>query len=138
MNVRKFIQNKEIGFYLIAIEFLCTLVGVISFITLIKVSNESSEKPLMVITLATVTLALTLIAGYHDFFKVFTLATFVITTVTFFTFILGRVSYIAFLVSGDILGTGLSPFFVISTICYLASVVLSAMAMCFPQEKFVL
>lgn len=135
--VKNFLAKKAPGFYFTAATLLCSLLGLIFFICLTNVSFESTEAPATVIVLAVVVMVLCLVTGVKDCFKVPSLATLVLAMVTLCTFITGRVSYFAFYISGDVMDTGLSPFFVLTAVFLLLAVVTSVMAMCFKQEKII-
>lgn len=132
---KTFLQKKAIGFYATVLTFLCLLAGLISFIVLIQGPVEADENPTMVIVLAIAAMALCLVAAYRDLFKVPTLAAFVCTVALTFFYIRGRVSYLAYYFSGDVMGTGLSPMFIVGAVCFITALAASACGMCMEQEK---
>lgn len=135
MNVKKLLKNKSTGFYCSLAAVICTLVGLIVFINLKTVSVESTEIPSAVIALSVVTAILCLITAFKDMFKIPSLLAFTASMITFTVFLKGRVSYLAFYFSGDVMNTGLSPLFIVSCAAFLLSVVFATMAVCLKQEK---
>lgn len=133
--MRSFLNQKSTGFYMTLATLACTLLGILFFSMLTSNSFESSEQPGVVITVAAVTAVLCVVTAWKDMFKVPSLASFVMATVTFFMFLSGRISYVAFFLSGDVMGTGLSVYFVLSAVCFLAAMVLSIVALYMKQEK---
>lgn len=137
-TVKNFFARKSLGFYFTAATLLCSLLGLIFFKCLTNVSFESTETPVKVIVLAVVVIVLCLATGFKDYFKALSLATLVLSMVTLCSFVTGRVSYFAFYISGDVMDTGLSPFFVLTAVFLLLAVVTSVLAMCFKQEKIII
>lgn len=135
MSENKSLQRKASGFYLTCGASGAALIGLISFFLLTTKGFESTELPTVVIGSAVATVLFGVLTAWRDLLRVFSLLNFVLATITFFAFLSGRISYLAFYFSGDIMGTGLSPFFLLSAIAFLAALVLSAMALYFPQEK---
>lgn len=135
MAKNQLLIKKAKGFYFSGATLVSVLLGLLSFFLLTSKGFESAEIPGAVIGCAVATMVLCLVTMWRDLFHVFSLLSFVMATATFFVFLSGRISYLAFYFSGDVMGTGLSPFFVLSAVCFLISLVLSAAAMCFPQEK---
>lgn len=134
-TLKNFFLKKAKGFYCTAAALLLTVLGVIFFASLTSFSAESTETPGLVIAFAVATIVLCLFAGVKDLFRIPTLLAFACATCTFGAFASGRVSYVAFYFSGDVMNTGLSPLFVLSALCFLLAVVASVMAVCFKQEK---
>lgn len=135
MNVKKLLKNKSTGFYCSLAAVICTLAGLIVFINLKTVSVESTETPGAVIALSAVTMALCVVTAFKDMLKIPSLLSFTLSMITFAVFLKGRVSYLAFYFSGDVMNTGLSPLFIVSCAAFLLSVVFAAMAVCLKQEK---
>lgn len=125
----KFLNKKADGFYITIAALIAALLGILFFHMLTAESFESSEQP------AAVTAVFCVLTAWKDIFKVFSLGAFIAATVTFFTFVSGRISYVAFYLSGDIMNTGLSVYFILSCICFFLALVFSVAAMCRPQEK---
>lgn len=90
---------------------------------------EATEMPVAVIALAIVTAVVLLAASVKNLFHVVNLAGFTLAVVTLFTFIAGRVSYLAFYFSGDAMATGLSPLFIVTLIFSFLTVVVTAIAL---------
>lgn len=129
------LKKKASGFYVTLATLLFTVFGTIFFALLTNSAFESSENPVVIYTFAAVCCAASLITVVKDVCKLFSWAAFVSATITFFVFFSGRISYLAFFLSGDVMNTGLSPFFVLSCIAYFAAMVTSILAMTMSQEK---
>lgn len=134
-KIKAFFVKKEKGFYLEAASALCLVLGLLFFLCLTSVSTEESEKPVLVITLTFVTILLAFIACYKDYFRVFSVAEFVLSAVTLFKLLEGRISYLAFYFSGDVVDTGLSPYLILALVFYLLSLLCSLFGVVFKQEK---
>ncbi|MDE6589311.1 MAG: hypothetical protein K2K53_02960, partial [Oscillospiraceae bacterium] len=76
-----------------------------------------------------------LIASYKDYAKVPSIVAYAATTALFFSLIEGRVSYLAFYFSGDVLNTGLSPYLVASLVLFLLAMICTLFAVICKQEK---
>ena len=133
--MKHFLERKSKGFCFAVSAALCTLLGLIFFIVLTGVSFETSEQPLLIVVLAFVTLLFELIVCFKDYCRVFSVASFILALVTFFCFVAGRVSYLAFYFTGDVLDTGLSAYFVLAFVFLLLAAVASVLAIVFKQEK---
>lgn len=134
-KIKRFFGAKSAGFYCSLAALVLLVVGVIVFSALANVSVEATETPSVVIAMAVVAIVLCAFTAFRDYFKIPSLLAFIFSLVTFASFIKGRVSYVAFYFSGDVMDTGLSPLFVVSFILMLLAVIASAMAICFKQEK---
>lgn len=133
--IKKFLGGKSAGFYGTVACLLCLIVALICFGALTNVSTEATENPATVIALAVVAMAFCALTAFKDYFKIPSLLAFVFTFVAFAVFVSGRVSYVAFYFSGDVMNTGLSPLFVVSFVFFLLAAVASASAVCLKQEK---
>lgn len=136
-KVKQFFKQKSIGFYFNLATLIFMIIAVICFSQLIKVSEIMEEQPAAVIALCIVAVLISIAAGYKDWFRALTIAELVFVSATFFLFIGGRVSYLAYYFSGDIMGTGLSPLFILSAVFMVIALVASILAICFKQEKSV-
>ena len=134
-KIKEFFACKGIGFYFSLACLLAVVVGLGCFCSLVNVSQEATEAPATVIGLAVVAMVLCLAAAVYDFKRIFSLAAFVLVSFMFFNFIGGRVSYLAYYFSGDILGTGLSPYFIVSAIFFVISLICAICAVCFKQKN---
>ena len=106
------------------------LLSLVSFIIMVQTTPyEASEQPAKVIVLSAVCALLAAAAGIRNLFHVPGAAAFALAVLTFFTFISGRVSYLAFYFSGDAMATGFSPMFAVTAVLMLAGVVVSAIAL---------
>ena len=130
-----FFRRKAAGFYCTVATVLLSLVGALLFWLLSQASVEATETPALVIGFSAACIVLCIVAAIKDFFKVPTLLAFVSAMIAFGAFAGGRVSYVAFYFSGDVMNTGLSPLFIVSAVCFLLAIVTSVMAICFKQEK---
>ena len=133
--MKSFLNQKSTGFYMTLATLLCTVLGLVCFLLLTANSFESSEQPGAVIAVAAVTVVLCAVTAWKDVFHVPSLAAVVMATVTFFLFLSGRISYVAFFLSGDVMGTGLSVYFVCSAVFFLAAMALSVAVLYQKQEK---
>ena len=111
------------------------LLGLISYISMICYSHIENEN----IVLNIIFISLTLIIGilsyfifklkdnklYVHFNKMINLIVYLLTFISLMMLIVGRVSYFAFFISGDIMGTGLSLFLITGVISLLISTILS-------------
>lgn len=111
------------------------LLGLISYISMICYSHIENEN----IVLNIIFISLTLIIGilshfifklkdnklYVHFNKMINLIVYLLTFISLLMLIVGRVSYFAFFISGDIMGTGLSLFLITGVISLLISTILS-------------
>lgn len=104
-------------------------VGLISFRILASVSFETDENVLLVTLLGIGSLALGLCTAWKDLLHLPSLLTFIAATLTLCQFLAGRVSYLAFYFSGDVMNTGLSPWFIAALICFIAALVCSIASM---------
>ncbi len=134
-KIKQFIASKGIGFYFSLAAVIVLIIGVACFAVLADVSVEASETPGTVIGLAVAAIVMCLVAGVFDFKRIFSLAALVLVSFMFFNFIGGRVSYLGYYFSGDILGTGLSPLFIASAVFFVLSLVCAICAVCFKQQK---
>ena len=111
------------------------LLGLISYISMICYSHIENEN----IVLNIIFISLTLIIGilsyfifklkdnklYVHFNKMINLIVYLLTFISLMMLIVGRVSYFAFFISGDIMGTGLSLFLITGVISLLISTIIS-------------
>lgn len=111
------------------------LLGLISYISMICYSHIENEN----IVLNIIFISLTLIIGilshfifklkdnklYVYFNKMLNLIVYLLTFISLMMLIVGRVSYFAFFISGDIMGTGLSLFLITGVVSLLISTILS-------------
>lgn len=134
-KIKSFFGDKSIGFYCSLTAALCLLLGVIFFAALTGVSEEATESPATVIAFAVVGLLLCLLTAVKDIFKLPSLVAMTFAFMTFGAFIKGRISYLAFYFSGDVMNTGLSPLFILSFIFILLAAIASCMAVFLNQEK---
>ena len=112
-----------------------SLLGVICFAALISGSFESTETPAAVIGMAIAcALLCTICFVWKDMFHALSVAAFFTSLGTLGAFIAGRVSYLAFYLSGDVMGTGLSPLFILSAILFVLTVVLVSLSMAQPFD----
>lgn len=129
------LSKKAPGFYVTLLTLILAIAGMIFFNLLSSTAVEQSETPALVFAASAATAVLCIVAAVKDFFKVPSWAAFVAATIAFFVFVSGRVSYVAFYLSGDVMGTGLSAYFIPSAVCFLLMMVFAAAAMCLKQEK---
>ena len=132
--MKEFLAKKGKGYLFSLAALLLTAVGLLFFRMLTTVSVEQSEHPALIISLAFGAILLDLIATYKDYAKVPSIAAYAVTTALFFSLIEGRISYLAFYFSGDVLNTGLSPYLVTALIMFLLAMVCTLFAVICKQE----
>lgn len=133
--MKEFFAKKGKGYLFSLAGLALTAIGLIFFRMLTAVSVEQSERPALVIGLAFCTIFFHLIATYKDYAKVPSIAAYATATALFFSLIEGRVSYLAFYFSGDVLNTGLSPYLVSALVLFLLAMVCALFAVLCKQEK---
>ena len=134
-KVVAFLKSKTFGEWASVATALLTVFGLIFYACLISVSFETTEAPAAVIVLGIVTIALAAVAFFKDFFQVVTIAECAAAFITFSLFVKGRVSYFAFYITGDVMDTGLSPFFVIAAGFFVLAMVSAVIAFCLSKNK---
>ncbi len=133
--MKEFFSKKGKGYLFSLAALLFTAIGLIFFRMLTAVSVEQSEHPALIIGLAFGSIFLNLIATYKDYAKVPSIAAYATTTALFFSLIEGRVSYLAFYFSGDVMNTGLSPYLVTALVLFLLAMVCALFSVICKQEK---
>ena len=133
--MKEFFSKKGKGYLFSLAALLFTVIGLIFFRILTTVSVELSERPVLIIGLAFGAIFLDLIATYKDYAKVPSIAAYAVTTALFFSLIEGRVSYLAFYFSGDVMNTGLSPYLVAALILFLLAMICTLFAVICKQEE---
>ena len=133
--MKEFFTKKGKGYLFSLAALLFTVIGLIFFRILTTVSVELSERPVLIIGLAFGAIFLDLIATYKDYAKVPSIAAYAVTTALFFSLIEGRVSYLAFYFSGDVMNTGLSPYLVAALILFLLAMICTLFAVICKQEE---
>ena len=101
--MKAFLAEKGKGFYATMTTAVCLLAGILCFVVLLQGPVEADENPALVICLAVAALVLCLVSAYKDFFKLPTLAAFICTTIAAIFYLRGRVSYLAYYFTGDVL-----------------------------------
>lgn len=91
---------------------------------------ESGENVLAACLLLIACLAVNIVCVFWDFGKIVSLAAFVLSVVSFFYILAGRISYLAFFMSGDVMGTGLSLFLILALVFMLGAIAADVVAMC--------
>ena len=133
--MKEFLKRKEKGYFCSVTALILTALGLIFFRMLTEVSVEQSERPILVVAFAFAAILFDLIASYKDYGKVPSIAAYALSTLAFFTLLEGRVSYLAFYFSGDVMDTGLSLYLVIAFLCFLAAMALSLLTVVFEEDK---
>ncbi|MNW40668.1 Exo-alpha-(1-_6)-L-arabinopyranosidase [compost metagenome] len=109
--------------------FLSTLIGLLSYIMLIRTSFESTEVPMYVIIAAVIVLLSSVVGFVKNLYNIPIIMAFVASAVTLFQFFAGRISYLSFYFSGDVMGTGLSNYFIITAIFFFIAIVTSTLGL---------
>lgn len=133
--IKNFFKKKYLGFWFTIASFVLLILSIILFALLSSSSEVIDETPSTIFALLGVAAAVSLVVGYKDFFHAVSIIQLLFVSVVTFLFIYGRVSYLAYYFSGDIMGTGLSVWFIVTFILLLATLVSSILAICFKQEK---
>lgn len=133
--MKEFLNRKEKGYFCSVAALIFTTLGLIFFRMLTEVSVEQSERPVLVVAFAFAAILFDLIASYKDYGKVPSIAAYALSTLALFTLLEGRVSYLAFYFSGDVMDTGLSPYLVIAFLCFLTATILSLLTVVFEEDK---
>lgn len=133
--MKDFLAGKKKGYVCSVAALVLTIIGLEFFRMLTAVSAMYAEQPIIVVLAAFAAILFHLIASYKDYGKVPSIAAYAASTVAFFTLLGDRASYLAFYFSGDILGTGLSPFLVVAFVCFLAAMVLALLAVVLEGDK---
>lgn len=111
------------------IAAICSLVGLVAFVALRSTSFEATEKPLVVITAAAICALMSIVSFVKDFYHIPSLVAFAAGSVSLVSLAAGRISYMAFYLNGDVMGTGLSPLLIVSFVAFLAASVFTVFAM---------
>ena len=133
--MKKLFSRKGPGFAMTCVSFVLLVIALGSFLLLASVSFEGSENVPLVAGLIGAALLLHVLTGIKDMLHLPSLAAFVATASAMSAFVAGRVSYLAFYFSGDIMNTGLSIYFVLTACCLVLALVFSILGMCLRQEK---
>lgn len=112
-----------------------SLLGIACFAALISGSFESTETPAAVIGTAAACALLSAVCFFwKDLFHALSAASFFASLGALGAFTAGRVSYLAFYFSGDVMGTGLSPLFILSAVFFVLAVIFAALSMAQPFD----
>lgn len=133
--MKQFLETKEKGFYCSAAAVVLFAAGLVVYRMLTAISFETTERPLLVVLFTFAAILFCMIASYKDFGKVPSLLAYALSTIAFFTMLEGRISYLAFYFSGDVMNTGLSPYMIIVFVCYLLAAFFSLLAVIFEEDK---
>ena len=133
--MKQFLETKEKGFFCSAAAVIFFAAGLVFYRMLTAVSFETTERPLLVTLFTFAAILFSMIASYKDFGKVPSILAYAASTVAFFTMIEGRGSYLAFYFSGDVMNTGLSPYMIVTFVCYLLATLCALFAVIFEEDK---
>lgn len=112
-----------------------SLLGIICFAILVSSSFESTETPAAVIGMACACALLGAVCFFwKDLFHALSIAAFFTSLGALGSFVAGRVSYLAFYLSGDVMGTGLSPLFILSAVFFVLAVIFASLSMAQPFD----
>lgn len=134
-KVKTFFRSKGLGYWFTLGTTVFLFLSLLAFILLFRESTVIEERPAAVIALISIAIVISLAVGFKDYYNILSIVLFAVTIASFFLFIYGRVSYLAYYFSGDIQGTGLSIWCVISFITLLFSTVSSILGLCFRHTK---
>ncbi|MBR3429465.1 MAG: hypothetical protein IKO13_01000 [Oscillospiraceae bacterium] len=127
--MRKVQNEKGKSFILSLVALILTILSLVFFRVLAASSFESTENVPLVTGLLIGAGILGAIAAVKDFFHVPSLLFFAVLSAAAAAFAAGRASYVAFYLSGDVMNTGLSVFFLITCILLVLGLVMSIAAM---------
>ncbi len=113
----------------------CIFVVMACILLLNAYSPESGENVGGIILLLFFTLAVNFVCIFIDYFKLISLASFIMSVVSFCVILASRISYLAFFFSGDVMGTGLSLFFIFALLFMAFAVAGGAVAVCSPKKE---
>lgn len=131
--MRKMMKNKVSALSLFTL--VLTVLSLIFFRVLTASSFESTENVPLVIGLLIAAIALGAVSCWKDIFHVPTLLTFAALASASAAFAAGRASYVAFYLTGDVMNTGLSVFFLLDCATIILALVLSIAAMAASGRK---
>ncbi len=123
------------GFALKLLVPVLTALSLIFFRILTASSFESTENVALVTVLLAAALVLGVLAAFKDVLHVPSLLTFAALAVAAAAFTAGRASYVAFYLTGDVMNTGLSVFFILTCIALVLAIALSIAAMAAGSRK---
>ncbi|MCX4313566.1 MAG: hypothetical protein OSJ83_06900 [Clostridia bacterium] len=108
----------------------CILIAMSCVLLMDAYSPESGENIGGIILLLFFALAANTACIFIDYFKAFSIVSFILSVVSFCVILGGRISYLAFFFSGDVMGTGLSLFLILALLFVLGAVAGSVLAVC--------
>lgn len=112
----------------------CILIAMACFMLMNAYSPESGENVGGVMLLLFFALAVNAVCIFIDYFKIISLASFVMSLVSFCMILSGRISYLAFFFSGDVMGTGLSLFLILALLLMILAIAGGIVAVCSPSK----
>ena len=131
--MRKMMKNKVSVLSLFTLVF--SILSVLFFQVLTAASFESTENVPLVTGLMVAAIVLCALTCWKDLFHIPSLLTFTALAASTAAFAAGRASYLAFFLSGDVMNTGLSPFFLLACATLILALVLSIATMAASGKK---
>lgn len=113
----------------------CILIAMACFMLMNAYSPESGENVGAVMLVLFFALAVNAACIFVDCFKIISLASFVMSLVAFCMILSGRISYLAFFFSGDVMGTGLSLFLILAVLFMALAIAGGVVAVCSPVKQ---
>ena len=124
------IKNKVCISVLSLAALVCSIIALADFFLLRAVSVESSESVGLVVTMFVLSILVTGLCCVFDWNRVVSLAASALSIISLCALFRGRISYLAFFFSGNILGTGLSWYLLLAAIFATAAVVCNLVKAC--------
>lgn len=129
MNQKLSVKERLSSNWASAAALVLSLLGAIFYALLVSASFESTESPAIVLGLTCAAAVLSAVCLlWKDLFHALSTAAFFTALGALGAFVAGRVSYLAFYLSGDVMNTGLSPFFLLSAVLLVLAVLFTALA----------
>lgn len=119
------ISIRDKRFWFLAASALFLLLGVVFALILINTQTkfEADENPVLFCVFAGIGLVLCLLAMWKDILCIPSLLAFACSAAALSVYLVGRTSYFAFFITNDVMGTGLSPFFVTAVVMFFLATV---------------
>ena len=138
---------KKTRFILDVVSAFLALLSLVFFVLMAHYSKEEGENIPLLVTFLILGMVFSLISAFEKVFSSLPGGRIIVTISPLLAFLFAqisvalvisfRVSYLAFFFSGDVMGTGLSLFFLLGTFTLLSEVVFSLLSLIFQQKDTV-
>lgn len=108
----------------------CILAAIGCVMLMDAYAEESGENVTIACVLLLCCLAANIVCIFRDWGKIVSLVSFALAAASFAYILAGRISYLAFFMSGDVMGTGLSLFLLLALLFVLGAAAADVVAMC--------